>query len=431
MQPLDIDGLFWITSKPEDKVAGRLKFDPLTGSDLYLIGKFKNFVPTGGYNEPVRLNAVAGGKAFTLENCQFTGFRVQDTGVGNISFTRHQYHTSLMFSGAHFDESSPLLFKGVLLHLRYLEPWIHNINSRPIGYEAKGKEVEFVTHIFEALDRQAVAKTDFGELALSFGQLQIWDRYLDSVIMHDCCFDLRFDVPTPFDSIIDYCWLLQNLVSLGCDLPSAITGLALDHPLQIQDSSSNTQIPVIPYVPLVGNYAPSSGNPPSPSDLMFSYTDIGQLDGVVKWLKVANRYRVVLSALSSYWLSATPYSGNRFFNVCTAAEALRRIQLEQQNFNLSRELRKLTDMAGGLFLDLVGDVDKWSNKVIRTRQNDVVHPGLHDELEPNELEVLADSMYFLVLLCLLAECGLQENVTSSIKSARRFHTLQQELRLAN
>ena len=245
--------------------------------------------------------------------------------------------------------------------------------------------------------------------------------------MHDCLFDLRFDVPISLDSIINYCWLLQSLVTLGCDLPSAMIGLAFDHPLQFPDPSSNKRVPVTPYIPLIGNYAPSSGKVPAPSNLMFSYTDIGQLDGVVKWLKVASRYQAVLNALSSYWFSPGPYSGNRFFNVCTAAEALRRIQKGKQNLNLGNELKVLTDEAGGIFSELVGDVDKWSSKVIRTRQNDVVHPGLRDGVGAIALEVLADSIYFLVLLCLLAECGVQQNAASSIRNSRRFNTLKQEL----
>ena len=28
MEPIDIDGLFWLVDKPDDKVAGRLVFDP-------------------------------------------------------------------------------------------------------------------------------------------------------------------------------------------------------------------------------------------------------------------------------------------------------------------------------------------------------------------------------------------------------------------
>ena len=65
MEPLDVDGLFWLVDKPDDKVAGRLRFDPTEGARLGLIGKFKDFVPTGD-NPPVRINAIAGGRFFTL-----------------------------------------------------------------------------------------------------------------------------------------------------------------------------------------------------------------------------------------------------------------------------------------------------------------------------------------------------------------------------
>ena len=38
MERLDVDGLFWLVDKPDDKVAGRLRFDPVQGAKLGLIG---------------------------------------------------------------------------------------------------------------------------------------------------------------------------------------------------------------------------------------------------------------------------------------------------------------------------------------------------------------------------------------------------------
>ncbi len=70
MERFDIDGLFWLVDKPEDKVAGRLRFDPVAGARLGLIGKFNDFIPSGS-NPPVRMNAIAGGRFFTLEDCHF------------------------------------------------------------------------------------------------------------------------------------------------------------------------------------------------------------------------------------------------------------------------------------------------------------------------------------------------------------------------
>ena len=36
LERLDVDGLFWLAGKPGDKVAGRLKFDPLERARLGL-----------------------------------------------------------------------------------------------------------------------------------------------------------------------------------------------------------------------------------------------------------------------------------------------------------------------------------------------------------------------------------------------------------
>ena len=65
MERLDVNGLFWLVDKPDDKVAGRLRFDPTEGARLDLIGKFKDFVPSG-HNPPVSMNAIAGGRLLTL-----------------------------------------------------------------------------------------------------------------------------------------------------------------------------------------------------------------------------------------------------------------------------------------------------------------------------------------------------------------------------
>ena len=65
VERLDVNGLFWLVDKPDDKVAGRLRFDPTEGARLDLIGKFKDFVPSG-HNPPVSMNAIAGGRLLTL-----------------------------------------------------------------------------------------------------------------------------------------------------------------------------------------------------------------------------------------------------------------------------------------------------------------------------------------------------------------------------
>ena len=48
MEELDVDGLFWLACQPDEKVAGRLKFDAANGAKLNLIGSFHK-LPSSGH----------------------------------------------------------------------------------------------------------------------------------------------------------------------------------------------------------------------------------------------------------------------------------------------------------------------------------------------------------------------------------------------
>ena len=425
MERLDVDGLFWLVNKPDDKVAGRLRFDPVEGAKLGLIGKFRDFVPSGN-NPPVRMNAIAGGRFLTLEDCHFESVRVEYAGGGQSGLTRHEYQSDLVLAGLHWDNSEPLRFKNVLLHLRYLEQWVHALSSKPIGYEDRVDPLPRISHKFDAFERAAVVDVDFGELGLSYGQVQYGDHFLEAVRRQNCYFDLRLVEARPFGEMMNWCWMLRDLVSLGCDYPSAVTGVTFEHAQQSRDLTDEERQPIRPYMRAIGHYGSGSYDSMSVGNALFTFNDIGGIAGVVEWLKVASRYRLALNSLTHNLYSPTPYSESSFFNACTAAEAVRRVQLGEQNLNLGKELPELAEQAGDMFKDLVGDVQKWAKEVVKIRINSVVHPGLQgiDALAAN---VLADSLHLLVVLCLLEECGVREKASERIQYSNRVYQLQRDL----
>lgn len=424
MELLDVDGLFWLVDKPDDKVAGRLMFDPADGARLSLIGKFKDFIPSG-HNLPVRMNAIAGGRLLALRDCRFERVRAEYAGGGQSGLTRHEYQSDLFFTGMHWDNSEPLRFKHVLLHLRYLEQWINELSTLPIGYEEKSKALPLIGASFDILEREVRASLGFGELGLTYGRATSGDRFLETMIRQNLFFDLRWIEVCPFDEVLRFCWLLQDMVTLGCDFPSALTDLAMEHPQQASGTTATDKLPVKPYIRSIGNYAIGPRGGVHPSRMLFTFSDLGEIEGVAKWLKVASRYRIAVGALVGNLYAPSPYSESKFFNACTAAEAFRRIQLREQNFKLAKELPVLAQQAGDTFKDLVGDIDKWAKRVVRTRANIVVHRGLHGGTDESEIIWLADSIHLLVVLCLLAECGVQERAEERIRLSSRFYRLKQ------
>ena len=176
----------------------------------------------------------------------------------------------------------------------------------------------------------------------------------------------------------------------------------------------------------IGNYTSSSYDSMRVGNALFTFNDIGGIAGVVEWLKVAGRYRLALNSLLHNLYSPTPYSGNSFFNACTAAESVRRIQLGKQNLNFGKQLPELAEQAGDTFKDLVGDVSKWAKKVVQIRINSVIHPGLQST-DGVAASVLADSLHLLVVLCLLEECGAREKASEGIQYSNRVYQLKRDI----
>ena len=329
-----------------------------------------------GYNPPVRINAIAGGSFLTLADCHFESVRVEYAGGGQSGLTRHEYQSDLVLHGSHWDNSEPLRFKNVLLHLRYLEQWVHALLSKPIGYEDRVDPLPRISHKFDAFERAAVVDVGFGELGISNGQIQHGDHFLEAVRRQNCYFDLRLVEARPFGEIMNWCWMLRDIVSLGCDYPSAVTGVTFEHAQQSHNVAGEERQPIRPYMRAIGHYTSGSYDSMSVSNALFTFNDIGGIAGVGEWLKVASRYRLALNSLTHNLYSPTPYSENSFFNACTAAETVRRIQLRKQDLNFLEALQELADQAGEMFKDLVGDVNKWAKKVVQVRINSVIHPGL-------------------------------------------------------
>lgn len=424
MEQLDIDGLFWLVDKPDDKVAGRLRFDPAEGASLGLIGKFKDFVPSGR-NPPVRMNAIAGGRLFALENCHFAGLKLEYAGGGQTGLNRHEYQSDLILAGLHWESDEPLRFKNVLLHIRYLEQWLDQLSSLPRGYDGRSRNPPLIVAAFDELERQAVVSGTFGELGLTYGRATSGDRFLETMIQQNFFFDLRLAEAGSLDRVLSLCWLLQDMVTLGCDSPSALTELAMEHPQQMSETSATDKVPIKPYLRNIGNYATGQRGGVTASRMLFTISDLGGMEGVAKWLEVTSRYRIAIGALVSNLYAPSPYVDNRFFNACTAAEALRRIQLGEQNLNLARELTVLAQLAGDVFQELVGDVDKWAKRVVQTRINIVVHRGLQGGANAYDVIWLADSLHLLVVMCLLAECGVQKMAEERVRHSERYYLLKQ------
>ena len=354
------------------------------------------------------------------------------TSVGTLDIVRERFFPEVILSGAHFEEDEPLEFSAVHFELRHLEHWVWKSGIQTnIESDGTGRGISEIQVSFTPLPK-SVLTTDIGilELEHTFGFRP--DPIIETTITQGCSIGMRFVKPYPLEDAIKVGSTLQDLLTVGVHSPSRFKKVMLSHPDLVRTLPSGREVTDLIYVyaQFRGSNIQKQERIIHPAEMLFTFEDIGGLDGVAKWLKTSAKFRVVIDSLLSHWYLPTIYTDNRLLNMIIAAEALHRIRIKKQNFDFCDALIDLAVLAGDPFKAIVRDVESWAKEVVQARINHLVHRGLHGNLEGKRMYDLSESLYFLVVLCLLRECGIPEGTLSKMQNHRRFGWVSEQLRSA-
>ncbi len=379
-------------------------------------------------NHRFRIQGAAGARLITLDSCLKIGERVEIPGIFH-----EEYRVPVVLSGYHFDESEPLEFDSVTVSLRHLEHWVNRSGVSVEYIQEEGANRVRSVNIEHSPLESTVTQTHIGQLELSFGWKVLGDHILQSTIEQKCGFSLRFAEPLALEDILNHCSALKDIVTIGLDTPSQFieVTLKLQLPDELRNNSGQSHAEIKLYADLKGPAYQTKKRAPQPAQMIFTFDDIGGLTGIGEWVGVAHRYRVVIGSLMNSIYSPELSEENRFFNAVVAAEALARIKVGKQQVNLGMELASLGHEAGETFKVLVGDIATWAKTIVRTRDNFVVHPGLHEYVNSPQMFFLGESLYLLVILSLLRECGIEESTLKNIGKHQRFKRIADKLREDN
>lgn len=451
MDSIDSDGLFWAPGTPECKVAGRLRFLPNEGvSELSLLGALRDESSFLSDRSPYpRILGLAGKKLVTLDDSFQTSIDSHSTGV-----RQERIHVGRILTGAHFDEGEPLEFEAVTVATDHLAEWVgrSGISTDYERDQASGLLTRVSIH-YERPEPESVPVTD-GTLTLGFTYQVGSHEFAEVKIAQGCYFRLARDGLTDLDDLLFYCEAIQHLLTIASGSSVLADVVNLWHPEVFRELSSGKRIPEP-----IGFLAQPVDNVPykrrrTRQDPLLTFEQIGGLDGVAAWLVVAKRYwRVIGSLLSSRYM-AKMYTQNRFFNAAFAAESFHRLRfpnyvrppeeyeviktglvravpiewqkwLDQQlcYSNEPRLLKRFQDMAdyaGEAFAGLVGDVPKWC-RLAKNLRNSLAHDDKRSVGPDSEtLYYMSESIFYLVVLCLLRECGLADDVLHGITQNSHF-----------
>ena len=421
LKGLDDNGYFWIADKPENKVAGLLKTDGRQGSELTLIGSFSNSDLFGSESsKTVRILGFVGNNKVTLDSCMQTNLTRSYPGTDSET-----YHVPIVLEGAHFQNNDSLTFNGFQLQLWHLDHWI-DLTGIEASYH-RSPDGTLTPNLACSPPSTRTTQTDFGVLQLQFGFAE-QPGHFEYKVTETRKFVVNFHKPHTLKQLLQLSGALQDLLTVGVDGLSTIEGLTLFHPDVDTVSKSGVvfQFPIKLHLEYRGKDLTDDKSTIVSPQMLFTFEDIGGLNGIVRWLEVSEEFKPAIGALTAQWYRPRMHTENRFTNAVTAAETFQRIQLQEQRVDLLKALRSLAQKAGDTFRVLVGDVDHWAKTVRDTRVLNVVHRGLNEDDEP-ELYLLAESVYFLVVLCLLQECGVPKDTLGRIQRHQRFRLLKEQI----
>ena len=293
MERREVDGYFWLPNSPDTKIAGQLAFGGLEPAELHLIGAFHPWEDFDSINEhPIRFNGITESKYVTLDDCRLTR---QKNATTELS-ARERYHVTTVLVGARFEDTEPLEFRSVAVELQYLELWVartgmtHNI--------VQGDGPSLAKHIdirYTPIDTLTLS-ADIGEIQLSFP----YDFGLSTTntpqIKHRCALRVQFNEPRSLDDVLKICSALQNLVTIGVNATSHVVAVGVTHFDLSRTLPSGREIfePIQIYAHYRGDDGQQLSHISHPDQMIFTFDNIGGLQGIANWLTLSNRFAPVI-----------------------------------------------------------------------------------------------------------------------------------------
>jgi len=119
MEEFEYDGYWWLPENQDTKIPGTLRFHPLEGATLELIGTFKDFKDINTVLQPIIiLGSTPNGKIITLYNCYESQSKFSFPG-----FLISSYIATVIFLGHHFEKEEDIIFDSLSLSYSHLEEW--------------------------------------------------------------------------------------------------------------------------------------------------------------------------------------------------------------------------------------------------------------------------------------------------------------------
>lgn len=457
MESLEFSGQWWIPAEPQRTVAGTLRFSPMQGFTMELVGAFKDVTELQQTATYPLIIGVAPTRLVTLYDCMEAGTQLTFPGL-----ITQRISPSYGFIGAHFADPSELNFHVMEAQFSYLADWT-GISALQVSMQQRVPRGEKLYEVSYALPPELKVEVPGASIGLSHSFRSEGDVLREITVRQSV--SLRVEVANELffeDWLARYVFPLRNFLSLATDRPNHITDILFYSKEKTMITSKGEVRPIpIRVVFRQPFFEPIEKRRLSPFDMMFALDDVKDNFELIltRWLELSEALAEPLDLFFAVQYDRRMHLGHQFLNVVQAAEAYHRqcirnevlpkddhekrvkailssvpaehtIWLEDVlNYTneprLRQRLKDLIDRAGPAGVRLVGDVGRFIQRVLDTR-NFLTHrdPDLADRAAHGaDLYWLTKKLSFILQASYLAELGLAVNQIAELFERNQHYAL--------
>jgi hypothetical protein len=437
----EVRGQWWLPGRDDRRVPGILTFSPEEGAELTLFGSLRSIFEEGEHTEKdgtvrisitqaalersgnyPRLHGDGGGTAYTLQDClrvRSSSTIVPGQGSETIRVTR-------ILKGALFEKDEALEGTGISFGLTNLVDWIGETGISEEWREADSALEDaprFRIEAYEKPDRFATLANG-GTVYLKHSVGITGDRMSDRSLTQG--FHWRVNQPemVSMDDLQDLASDVQDLVSIATDRTASFESVRFWHPEVYREMRGGDRMPEAIDLFVVWNTkAERPVRRLHEHNLLFTFEDLGGIDGVRRWMNAAARHRGGLGRVMATRYAKEMFVSDRLLNCSAALEAFDRDSTKAKGSNLKTRLERCATLAGDPFTNLVGDVSRWA-ETIRVERNDVAHHfGRRMRTSGSETYYLWQSLYWLYVMCIMRDSGAPEEVFNHMQQHGQYRWL--------
>jgi len=324
IEKFEYDGIWWLPEKPDNKVSGKLKFHPVEGLKLQLIGSFKELKDLNTFLQPlIILGITSNGKVITLYRCYESQSHMNVPGFLSSSFI-----ASFAFLGCHFEKEEEIRFDFLSLNYSHLEEWT-GITGFQENWKIDSKNHFKKYEVIYSFPEKVEAK--IGNLSISFDYNFTWggDKLKEVKLRHTTFIKIKPNKSLHFNNYQDVCYHIQNFLSLAIGkavFPIIIKG-------QSKRCSAKLQNGKVIYKDIFIYYATNSFFEASSKiypNMLFTFRDIsGKFESILKnWFEKAEMLKPVYDLYFGTLYNPRMYLQHQFLSIIQAVEAYHRRKFE-------------------------------------------------------------------------------------------------------